>query len=76
MRSRSRISSARGLVNQFVCRHHHVSCNHLISILGGGGGIHVFDEMSEKFLKGKVTHFFTCHVVDAKIIKIKGVPVM
>lgn len=39
-------------------------------------GIHVFDEMSEKFLKGKVTHFFTCRVVDAKIIKIKGVPVM
>lgn len=27
--------------------------------------------MSEKFLKGKVTHFFSCHVVDAKTIKIK-----
>lgn len=37
----------------------------------GTGGSHVSDEMSDMLLKGN--HFCTCHVVDAKMIKFKGV---
>lgn len=31
---------------------------------------------TEKLLKGKVTYLFTYHMVNAKNIKIKGLPIM